>query len=670
VGALRVHAVPALAALVVGSALIRFVVSLGVEIPWITPDEVLYGLTGQSLWETGTLSLRGLSVPYTSLVTPALVGAPLALFDVASGLTVAQALQSLVMSAAAIPVFLWARRLTTPGWALAAAALTVLVPGLAYGGTLMTEAAFYPLAVAALASGARVLEQPTLLRQGVFFGFVTLAAAVRMQALVLVPTLVLAAVLHGYLTRSWRTVRALAVIGAAALAAAAVVAVVAVATGGGSVWEDLLGAYQPVLERSVSTAAVIGAIAVHAAGIALVCLVLPLVATIVVCRDAVRSRSSGPEAAFVATAVSYVLFLVVQVGVFAAQNVGYLSQRYLLTAAPVLFVGFAVWLGRGAPRPRLVVGATAATVVAAALLVPIGDLVPDRGIQDALWTTWLQGVAADSTGDARMWLVVATAILLAALLLPTRWRPAAAAVLVGAGLFLLSVDASRTARRESQARQRITIGSEPPAWLPAHDGDVTMLVTDDQPAGSVARTVFWNPSIRSVVRLEEAEVTVPPGAPVVESGAGGLLSTGNGDPLAVPLLLAPATVTIEGELISQRLDATTETPGWKLWRLDGDARMTTRVVGAMPNGDITGEVTVLAPGCLPGALELTLLGKSGDPVTVTVDGIPWGQLEAPNGAVVHERIPAPPYADGTHTCVFSLATGGLVGSTRIEYVVG
>jgi hypothetical protein len=256
------------------------------------------------------------------------------------------------------------------------------------------------------------------------------------------------------------------------------------------------------------------------------------------------------------------------------------------------------------------------------------------------------------------------------LLLPSRWRPAAAAVAVGAGLLALSVEASRTVLRESEAQQRVAIGSEPPGWVPTDMGAVTMLVSEDQPATSVARTVFWNPSVRSAVRLEGAEVTVLPGSAVVEPGVGGVLQTVDGSPLAAPLLLTPATVTMDGELISQRLDPTAESHGWRLWRLDASARMTTRVVGTFPNGDFSGEVTIFAPGCGQGALELTLLGKTGDPVTVVVDGIPWGEIEAPNGTVVNERVPAPPYADETHTCVYSLATDGLVGSTRIEYVKG
>ena len=656
-----------LGVLVVGSAAIRLVASNGATIPWITPDEVVYALTGESLWEHGTLTIRGLAAPYTSLLTPAIVGAPIAALGLDGGIGVAQALQSLVMATAAIPVFLWARRLTSQGWAGLAAVLTLLVPGLAYGGLLMTEAAFYPFAIASLATGTLVLERPTLLRQGAFFGLVTLAATVRMQALVLVPALLLAAVVHARITRSWSVARALAPIGVLALVGGIGVAT-AVAAGSGSLWESLLGAYQPVVQTSTSTLGVIGAIGVHAVGVALVSLALPLVGSVVVCVDALPKRVTGPRAAYAAIAVGYVPLLVLQVAAFSAQNVGYLSQRYLLTAAPVLFVGFAAWLGAGAPRPRRVVGVTVAFVVFGAALAPVDDLVPGTGVQDALWTTWLQGTAAESQWAARGVLVAVAAALLAVLLAPRRRLPAACAVVVVAGLAAVSVDATRTVVRESDVRQTLLAGAADPTWIASRYAPVTLLATGDHPPGTVARTFFWNEAVRSTVRLPDVDVTVPPSPPVVEIGRDGVVRATDGSPLVAQSVLTPATLTLAGALVEQRLDPEAQVPGWRLWRVAQPVRVTTRVIGALPNGDFTGKLTVLAPGCGQGALELTLLGKSGDPISVTVDGIPWGELEAPDGVVVRARVPAPPYANADHTCVYALATDGYTGSTRIEYV--
>src|SRR5215203_2359533 len=177
----------ALVGLVAVSAALRFAAALDVPTPWIAPDEMLYGLLGRGLYATGRLSFLGGDVGYYSLVYPALVGLPLSLHDTALGYTVLKAVQAVAMSLAAVPVYLWGRTLMRPGWALGAAALTVAIPGLAYSGLLMTEVAFYPLLVVAAWAAARALERPTVARQAVLLGAVLLAAATRLQAVVLVP---------------------------------------------------------------------------------------------------------------------------------------------------------------------------------------------------------------------------------------------------------------------------------------------------------------------------------------------------------------------------------------------------------------------------------------------------------------------------------------------------
>nr|MDQ4029837.1 glycosyltransferase family 39 protein [Actinomycetota bacterium] len=182
-----------LAALVAVSAALRFVAGLAVPGPWITPDETLYGLLGRDLWERGSLSVLGGSVPYYSLVYPLLVGLPLQLGDLEVGYRVLQALQALAMSATAIPVYLWGRTVMARGWALTAATLTVAIPGLAYSGLLMTEVAFYPAMTLAAWAAARAFERPALARQALLVGAVGLAVATRLQAIVLLPALLSAA---------------------------------------------------------------------------------------------------------------------------------------------------------------------------------------------------------------------------------------------------------------------------------------------------------------------------------------------------------------------------------------------------------------------------------------------------------------------------------------------
>src|SRR5205807_6709643 len=143
--------------------------------------------------------ILGQSTKPLSLVHPALIGVPLGALGAVDGYTVAKAVQSVVMSLAAVPVYLWGRTLAAPRWALAAAALTLAVPGLLYTGFLMTEVSFYPVFVLAAWAMASALAEPTLDRQAILLGTMLLAFATRLQAVVLVPVFVLALLLDAWL---------------------------------------------------------------------------------------------------------------------------------------------------------------------------------------------------------------------------------------------------------------------------------------------------------------------------------------------------------------------------------------------------------------------------------------------------------------------------------------
>src|ERR671934_90582 len=130
----------------------------GIPTPWITPDEETYALLGRSLYSSGSFEILGQKTHFYSLISPALAGGQLHLHDLAVGYTLLKGIQALVMSLAAVPVYLWARSLASRGWALVAAALTVAIPGLAYSGLVMTEVAFFPVFFLAAWAMARAVE--------------------------------------------------------------------------------------------------------------------------------------------------------------------------------------------------------------------------------------------------------------------------------------------------------------------------------------------------------------------------------------------------------------------------------------------------------------------------------------------------------------------------------
>ena len=97
---------------------------------WITPDEAVWASLGRRPVALGASAIFGGAQRLYSLVYPALVGGlPLAYGGLERGYETLKVLQAIVMSLTAVPVFLWARRLATPGWALLAAALTLPCPG-------------------------------------------------------------------------------------------------------------------------------------------------------------------------------------------------------------------------------------------------------------------------------------------------------------------------------------------------------------------------------------------------------------------------------------------------------------------------------------------------------------------------------------------------------------
>ncbi len=197
----------ALGALVLLSTGLRAWAALEVPVPWITPDEMVYGMLGRSLWLHGSLAILGGPTPFYSLLTPALAGLPLAAFGLGTGYDVLHGLQPFVMSLAAVPVYLWGRTLVSKRSAFAAAALTLATPVLVYSGLLMTEVLFYPLLTVAAWAGAEAIARPTRRSQLLLLAAFAAVCATRIQAIVLVPALVTAALVDAGLARSWGRLR-------------------------------------------------------------------------------------------------------------------------------------------------------------------------------------------------------------------------------------------------------------------------------------------------------------------------------------------------------------------------------------------------------------------------------------------------------------------------------
>ena len=213
------------------------------------------------------------------------------------------------------------------------------------------------------------------------------------------------------------------------------------------------------------------------------------------------------------------------------------------------------------------------------------------------------------------------------------------------------------------------MGSGERSWIDDAGLDhATLLATVDRLWTATARTVFWNRGIDDVLRIVPATTPFPPVSSSVELGEDGLLRDADGDSVERGLVVAPTTYTLDAEKVAERPAGDSETYGLAVWRVDGPIRVLTTIDGFLPNGDFGGLAHVTVYGCQPGALQVTILGKSGDPILARVDGVVAAQLETPAEESATHSIPAPPNADGTRVCVFELDNPGFAGSTTITYV--
>jgi hypothetical protein len=660
----------ALGALVLASTVVRFAFSRGVAAPWIAPDEQLYGLLGRSLLAGDGLRVLGAQVPYYSLVYPVVVGLPFVWSGLQAGVTQVQALQALLMSATAIPVYLWARPVAGRRWALVAAALTVLIPGLAYSGLLMSDALYYPVATLAVWALAACVQRPTLSRQGLLVAAIALALATRLQAVGFALALPFAVALLALSERSLAPFRRMALMlgGLGALAVAWIASQAALGHAG-----EVFGAYATLTRAGrYSVTDVLQSLAWQTGALALFTIAVPLIALGVLTWEAIRGREQDPGIrALVATAVAYLTVTVLEVSAFASRFVEHVTERQLLSVAPPTFVALAVWLRRGAPRPQPFTSLLALGVAASALLLPPGRITAKAVYADSPSMIPLERLSAHltrSTFELAYTLAVGVVVLLA-VVVPRRLAPALS-VLVASALAAGAVFASVGIRDRSQIERERSFAGASPSWIDSSGGrDVTLVLFGDRFWPSAWETLFWNESIRHVVRLPGVQSPGILAEVVASPRADGRLVMSDGGPVTSGYVATPSTVTVVGDRVAT-IPPSFEQTGMTLWHVDGPVTISDRVLGLQPNGDIWGRshATVRVFACGPGSLELTVLGKQGLPTRVTVDGRVEAERSVVPGRVWRPSVPAPPSADGRSVCDFRLESDGLIGTTRVEFV--
>ncbi len=655
----------ALAALIAVSAGLRAWAGSRVAVPWVAVDETIYAKLGESLYEHGKLRLLGASIGLYTIVYPALAGIPFWIGGIENGYAALKIAQAALMSLAAVPAYLWARSLVSGRAALAAAALTLAPTELARSGMLMTEVAFYPLVVLAAWSCARALEEPTRDRQALAVALIAVACATRLQAIVLLPALLTAAALFALVERRRDALRRL-VPAWTALGGLAVVWIAWRAVSG----QPLLGAYQAAADPSYDV--VDGAVDVvrHAGDLVLLTALVPIAGASLLVVEVLRRREpSRAVRAYAAVATSFSAWIVLQVGVFASKHVGYVAERNLFSLAPLVFVGFAAWLGRGAARPRLAASLVALAALGLVLTIPLENFLADAALPFSFTAAAFSRLLGGSSREVQELVIFGGAALAAAsfVLVPRR-AVFVLPVLAVAVLAVESVAASRALEEASRTQQVRFLGPDK-RWIDrAGAGPSFYLYDGDRDSDGVWETLFWNTSITHVYDLPGTTVIGP--LPQTEVGLrldGTLLLDGR--PLAARAAVVSTQFTMVGTAVAATQQMLPGQTGLRLWRLDPPARVSTRQEHFHPNGDVyAGETAqVLVFGCSRGALRLTLLVKQPQRVAIRVDGRTVRRLRFANEGVWSGSIPVSPGHGGDDTCVYELAPTGLLGTSLVEF---
>jgi hypothetical protein len=661
----RVRAVPAwgwLAAIVACSFALRAWLARGMLGPFIMVDELIYSELGRSFAAGDGFQVRDVPASGFSLVYPILISPAYAFFDsLPDAYAAVKTLNALLMSLAAVPTYLLARRLLGPGLSLGAAVLAVALPSLAYTGTVMTENVFYPLFLTGALVFVLVLERPTWGRQVALLVLAGLLFATRAQAVAFVPAIVVAPFLLALLGR--QPLRATLVrfrLFYALLAGGAILVVAAQVVRGRSL-SDLLGAYAVVGDRSYDPETVARFFLYHLAELDLYLGVLPLAAFVLL--TALARRSEPVLAPFLAAGIALAVSLLLVVAAFASEFANRIQERNTFVVAPFFLIALLVWVDRGLPRPRW----TAVPVAAAAALLPLAipweRFIETGAISDTLALLPIWSAYGSLLFDSIDATVFAGGVVAAALFLfvPRRWALALPAVLL---LFFAAVShnvwfGEHGFRQASVGAlfQGIRVGDRD--WIDKavpEDATVAFLWKGVTDRFAVNETEFFNRRLGPIYFIGGPTPGGLAETEVVIDEATGEIRTTAGKRVDARYLLAEDAISPDGVVVTRNPGL-----GLILWRVARPLVATaTRIDGRYPGDTWSGRtVTWTRKRCRGGTLRVSL---SSDPmlfdedqiVTAAVAGKVVGRARiAPAGTAQLRVRPRP--ERGTCRVVFRVA---------------
>ena len=602
-----VRAVPVwawVATLVVVSAAIRYVLGRQAVAPWIMVDELIYSELAKSFAAHGHFYVRGQSTAAYGIVYPLLISPAWAMFKaIPDAYAAAKAINAIIMSLAAVPAYVLARRMLSAPLAFAAAALTVAVPSMVYTATLMTENAFYPIFLATMLALVAWLERPTLKLTIVMFALVGLAYLTRAQAIAFGPAILTAPPLYAWAQRKgWRSLRDYWVTYGVVAVAAIGVLVVQAARGRSPL--GVLGAYEVAGHTHYHFWQVVKWFWYQIAEFDLSLGVIPLAALLVLAA-VVRGQDRRVQA-YLAAAVSVSFWLLLEVSAFASTWQLRVEERNTFYIAPLFLIALLVWIDRGAPRPSRLTASAALVAGALPGVLPYEHLITLNAVSDtpALLPIWSLHSALFPIEQVA--LVVGLACIVAAALfvaIPSRY------LLV---LPLLVLVYFAVSQKPIMGKHRTaSVGALYAGITNPHRDWIDRAVGSDAQvaaiwSGNTDDHVIWENEIfnRSVGTIYDLGDPLQGGLPetkVTVDRQTGVMSA-NGQPVRSRYVLTDGSVQLAGKVVAQDT-----TKGAFLYELGGPMRQTSYVTGLYPNDTWSGpSVTYTRLSCTGGSLTVHL----------------------------------------------------------------
>jgi hypothetical protein len=611
-----------LTAVVAFSTVFRFLLARHVVAPWIMVDELIYSELAKSFAATGHFMVRDDPSPVYGFVYPVLIAPAFRLYaSIPTAYDAARAINSLLMSLTAVPVYFLARRMLPQGLALAAAALALAIPSLAYTSTLMTENAFYPaFALVALAL-VLMLEQPTWKRQVLLLASCAFAFLVRAQAIAFLPAVLTAPLLLAWMDGRRRVLREYRVLWGAAVAAFVLVPLVQIARGQPLL--SVVGAYEQAGKASYSIGGVLRWLTYHLAALDLYLGVIPfaaMLALVVLSRQLPRNTQ-----AFVAASTALSAWLILEVAAFASKNPipPRVEERNMFYVAPLFLVALLVWIHAGMPRRQA--GVAVAAVVAAALpgVLPYSTLIGTNATADtlALSIWWRLQDHTIQLEQVPMWAVICSVVAALLFLLIPR-RLVALLPLAVAAVFVAvnwtAIDFVHGFKRASVGALFQGITNPDRDWIDravGHDANVAVVWTRcsseqcPEPRSLTDEKVVWENEFfsRSVGPVYYVNDLLPGGLPEepakLDTATG--YFTSHGKRINAQYALVDKSVEPVGDLV-----AADDPKSIHLYRLEGPLRQAERVRGLYPDYWAGPRIQYLRRDCTGGTLAVKLQGDA------------------------------------------------------------